>query len=649
MTILWVDFETRSHCDLPSAGVYNYAQDLTTEVICMAYTFNDEGVQTWQPGAPFPEAVRQHKGQIRAHNAAFERLVFWYVLQVDFALEQFYCTAAQSRANCAPGALGDLGRFAGAGMQKDYRGMQLIRKLSIPPYDPDPDGKLLAEMISYCMQDTRAMREVSVAQRQLTVTELDDYHVGERINDRGVLLDKPLADAAVRYAEAERAEIEALVIDITGGEIRSVRSPKMRQWVQDRVGPEARKLMWSYAGAARKRSISKNVRASLLILAEENPDEVPVEVADVIQCADDLWASSVAKFARASALADEEDSRVRGAFMFAGGGATGRFSSLGLQVHNFPRKSHVDPEKVRSALISDQEIIPYFGPRVTDVLKQMLRPSLTPVEGKSFVVADWSAIEARVNPWAANSSAGKDKLTLFREGQDIYKHNAVETFDVTLDKVTDYQRQVGKVQELALGFGGGAGALTAMARSYGLLFDDDEKDTMVNAWRRANHWAVDYWRELEHAYRDALGTPGKAFPAGRISYLFDGEHLWYELPSGRLLCYPFADIDKEGDVIYAKAAWKPAADATEWPRARLWRGLACENITQAIAADILRDALFDLEPLGVVLHCHDEIVIETDDPDGVTQQMHAVMNAPPEWGESLPLVAEVKTMRRYGK
>ena len=129
MSILWVDFETRSRCDLRSRGVYNYAQDASTDVLCMSYAFDNDDVRTWLPGEPFPDAVRNHTGQIRAHNAAFERLIFWYVLQVPFALEQFYCTAAQARANCAPGSLEDVGRFAGATMKKDHRGSQLILSL----------------------------------------------------------------------------------------------------------------------------------------------------------------------------------------------------------------------------------------------------------------------------------------------------------------------------------------------------------------------------------------------------------------------------------------------------------------------------------------------------------------------------------------
>jgi DNA polymerase len=206
MTVLYLDFETRSACGLKTAGVYNYAKDASTEVLCMSYAFGEDEVQTWLPSQPFPEAVRNHTGMIYAHNAAFERLIFWYVLQINFKLEQFYCTASQARANCAPGSLEDVGRFAGASMKKDHRGAQLIRLLCIPPFKEDP--ALMAEMIQYCEQDVRAMRSISKALRPLSADELTDYHVNERINDRGVLVDVPLCHAAIKFASDELIEIE---------------------------------------------------------------------------------------------------------------------------------------------------------------------------------------------------------------------------------------------------------------------------------------------------------------------------------------------------------------------------------------------------------------------------------------------------------
>ena len=636
MTILYLDFETRSHCDLKKHGVYNYAQDATTDVLCMSYAFDDEDVVTWLPTQPFPKRVRDHTGLIYAHNAAFERLIFWYVLQINFKLEQFYCTATQARANCAPGSLEDVGRFAGASMKKDYRGAQLIRALCVPPFKDD--AALMLEMVQYCEQDVRAMRAVSQSLRPLSNEELFDYHVNEKINDRGVLVDVHLASAAISYAATELADIQSVVRAVTNGAITSVRSPKMREWVKERLSTEHLKLMEIEDG---KYSIDKRVRANLLAV-----EDLPPDVAEVIQCADDLWASSVAKFSRLQELADVGDSRVRGAFVFAGGSATGRASSYGAQVHNFTRKCARDPESVRASMVQGHPIVPQFGKRVTDVLKGMLRPAIIPARGKSLVVADWAQIEARMTPWL--SGRGDDVLDVFRSGRDIYIREAAAMYKIPEDQVTADQRQIGKVAILACGFGGGIGAFSAMGRAYGLTMTESDAQRTVDAWRRANQWAVRYWQELETGYMIAMRNKGKEIVAGRVTYLYDGQHLWYALPSGRILCYPYAKLEEDG-ISYAKAAWKPAVDAREWPRARLWRGLACENITQACANDVLRHALRAVEPLGVVLHVHDEIVIETDQPEIVTEQLRKAMCTPPPWAQGLPLNAEIQTMARYGK
>ena len=589
----------------------------------MAYAYDDGDVQMWT-GGPLPDFTGH---QIRAHNAAFERLIFWYVLQKDYPLEQFYCTAAQTRANCAPGSLEDAGRFAGASMRKDHRGGHLVRQCCIPPYNT----ALLPELFDYCAQDVRAMRAISKGMRGLSDDELLDYHVNERINDRGVLVDVELARSAVRYASAELVEIQDSVAKVTQGAVTSVRSPKMRQWVQDRVSPEQLKLMM----VEDKISIDKTVRANLLACDDLDPD-----VREVVQSADDLWASSVAKFARMAALADEEDHRVRGAFVFNGGAATGRLSSYGLQVHNFTRKCAKEPQQVRDSMVADAPIVPAYGKRVTDVLKGMLRPALIPAPGKQFVVADWSGIEARCNPWL--SGTGEDVLNVFRSGQDIYVLTAAAIFKTP--DVTPEMRQIGKVAVLACGYGGGVGAFAAMGRAYGVHLPEAVAKRTVDAWRRVNQWAVKYWQALESAYMRAMRNPGQEFAAGRVFYLFDGVHLWYALPSGRVLCYPYARFEPDG-VSYAKCAWKPAQGATEWPRARLWSGLAAENICQAVANDLLRHSLRQVD--DVVLTVHDEIVIETASPD--VDALRQVMCTPPAWAPDLPLNVDIKVMTRYGK
>ena len=624
--MLFLDFETKSACDLKKHGVYNYAQDLSTEVLCMSYAFNGGDVQTWTPDQPFPDAVRNYTGQIRAHNSTFERLIFWYVLDINFKLEQFYCTATQARANCLPGSLEDIGRALSAKMKKDHRGKQLIRQCCLPPYNTE----LIPELIKYCEQDVRAMREVSLALRQLSDEELRDYQINERINDKGLLVDVPLCYAAINYASVELDDIQSLVKDITG--ISSARSPKLKLWVAERIDPE---LMM----VDDKLSLNKNVRTALLQL------DLPDEVLDVVQCIDDISASSVAKFKRMAQLSDIEDYRVRGAFVFNGGAATGRASSYGVQLQNMARVCAKDPVAVRKAMMAGDDLSAY-GNRVTDVLKGMIRPSIIPAKGNVLVVADWAGIEARCNPWLSNHIASEAKLDIFRSGGDVYVENAKSTFNTK--EVTKDQRFIGKIQELALGFSGGGGAFASMARIYGLEMSEHQIKRMINGWRVANPWMMPYGQDLERAYMSAMRHKGHEFSAGRVTYLFDGNHLWYILPSSRILCYPFARIE-DGSVTYLKAAFKPAADAEEWPRARLWQGIAQENCAQATANDLLRYSLRQLD--NVIAHIHDEIVVEckTEDAEQISKQMVDVMCNPPSWAKGLPLEIEISIMERYGK
>jgi DNA polymerase len=281
----------------------------------------------------------------------------------------------------------------------------------------------------------------------------------------------------------------------------------------------------------------------------------------------------------------------------------------------------------------------------------MLRPALIAKPGHVLIAYDWSAIEGRVHPWLSNCPSGEAKLDVFRSGLDPYKVNATATFRTPYAEVTADQRQVGKVQELALGFLGGAGAFEVFGRVYGVRLTAGEVARAVVGWRAANPWAMLHGNALEGAFLRAMRNKGHEVSAGRVTYMFDGQMLWYSLPSGRVLCYPNAKFDEEGNVTYSKAAWKPAADAKEWPRARLWRGLACENVTQAAAHDILRESCrqLDLEGIGIVLTVHDEIVVECDAKmaEKVGARIHEVMCTSPKWASNLPLAAEGVVTTRY--
>ena len=662
MSILYCDYETRSACDLKVHGAYIYAQDPSTEVICMCYAFDDEEVETWVPGEPFPERVAEYfksGGLIAAHNAQFDRLITWYVVcpEEDVQeppIERWYCTAAQARSNCFPGALGSVGQFASAEFKKSFRGAQLIRWLSMPLPDGtfNRDPILLGEMADYCRDDVIAMRSISKAMRGLSAEELLDYQVNERVNDFGIFVDAPLCESAITYAEVEKQEIDALVKEITGGEITSVRSTKTCAWVRQRVGEKAVKLMETYKDDVKKYSMDKAVRANLLAMAEEDPEQIPLDVADVIQCVDDLSASSVAKFKKLVDLADPEDKRVRGSFIFAGGVATGRYASYGLQIHNLARSCAKDPTAVRASMIKGESLVPEYGPCVTAVLKGMLRPSFIPAPGKVFITADWSSIEGRINPWLSDSQAGEDKLDQYRAGLDPYIVNAAELYQIPYENVSKDQRQLGKIMELSLSFGGAAGSFAKFSQVYKISISDREIEKAIRIWRKKNPWMEVRGNALDTAARSAMRHKGIEFNSPRVTYLFDGIHLWYILPSGRILCYPYAKIEDDS-ITYAKASWKPAADAKEWPRGRLWYGEQLNATTQGTANDILRYALRELDDLyyDMPAHVHDEVLCEVDEDkaDECLKDMTRIMTTPPEWAIGLPLEVDIKLMTRYGK
>lgn len=657
MNTLWVDFETRSRCNLLEKGAYNYAKHESTEILCMSYAFDNDEVVTWLPDQPFPEQIRNFTGLIKAHNAAFDRLIFWHVLGIKFPIEQFYCTAAQARANCMPGSLEQMGAFCNSSMKKDSRGKQLIRLLSIPKADGDfnEDAELMKEMVEYCERDVMAMRSISNSIRQLSEEELLDYHINEHVNERGILIDTDLCEAAKYYSHQELKETQDSVAEIAEGEFTTVRSPKMREWVVRNLGEAAKKLIEYEQNGVKKYSVDKSARQILLDYAEERSDEVPPDVVTILQAADAVWSSSVAKFTRLKNLADDRDHRLRGALVFAGGAATGRSSSYGAQVHNFPRKTFKRPQVVRDDLVNRKDVVPKHDARVNIVLKKMLRPAITSGKNKLFIVCDWAQIEARLTPWL--STNGHDKLEIFRQGIDVYKVNASATFNCSIDDVTDHQRQIGKVQELACGFGGGVGSFSNMGKVYGVFLPEHEAKKMVNAWRIANPWAIPYWAGLERAYNMAMQQPNKPIQFARIFYYYDGVHLWYQLPSGRLLCYPYVKYDDEGNLTYAKCSRKPASTDKEWPRTRLWRGLAAENITQASGNDILRHTkrILHRQGIPVVLDVHDEIVVEWSsiepmrDARRMAKRIKEIMRTAPDWAADLPLDLDLSLMTRYGK
>jgi DNA polymerase len=439
------------------------------------------------------------------------------------------------------------------------------------------------------------------------------------------------------------------------------RGEKLKAWVIERLTPEQEKLLVKYRDGERKLSLDKWNRFRLLSLDDLDPD-----VYTVVECSDFAQKSSVGKFKAMDRIADPDDDRVRGAIMCNGASESGRYSSKGCQVHNFPRDCMDDPMEVRADFVDQimaEDMVDYYDKPIMTILSHMLRPALIPAPGKVFMVSDWSAIEGRVAPWLCDTPAGNAKLDLYRNDAPVYEIAAAATFHVEPEEVTKDQRQVGKVQELSFQYQGGKGAFQAMARNYGLKATDAEAEKYKKAWRRNNPWAERIWADIEQAAAQAVKEPGYRFNAGRLSYfaveniLAGGTTLFCELPCGRLLTYPDARLEMvetqfgpRQQLTVLRAAFVPKADEKEWPRTSVYGGKLFNNAVQGTAASLMRNAVREAEnaALAVVFHVHDELVVESDNDDDIGL-LYKVMNTVPEWADGLPLKADVDIMKRFGK
>lgn len=535
------------------------------------------------------------------------------------------------------------------------------------------DEDLLREMYAYCRQDVEVERLGARASQPLTEEEFAAFIANEKINDAGLYVDVKFADAAGNYAEQEVAQISDELSRLTDGQVTS---PRQYQRLKDLLLPYAEqddriqdamtvKTKDRRTGEeTSKTALDRDARRKLLELVEADPEILPEDVVAIIHLIDEAGRSSVHKF-NAMVARSGHAGRVQGAYMFSGAGQTGRFSSVGLQVHNFPRRCAKDPEQVRDDVIKGRGL-----DDVMDTLASMLRPSIMAPEGHQFVCGDWSAIEARILPWLTDTPGGREVLDVFAgndadpDAPDIYMVEYAKAYNKRPEDVSKDERAIGKVLVLALGYQGGYRALQAMARSYQVSMPDEEADVLKDLWRANNPWAVDFWSDLQHQAIQAVQHPGIQYDVGRLTYYRPDDAastpLYCFLPSGRPLAYPFPRVDVDEDhprqplVLSAiKATWKPKRGESEWPRVNLYGGLLAENATQGVGACVLRAAMVDLveRDWPVVGHTHDELLLEVpdDEVDEATEELRLAMTDLPAWTEGLPMAAEIWSGRRYRK
>lgn len=695
---MWLlDFETKSGTDI-KRGHDRYFQDRHADILCMAYGGADwRRPASWVPGNVFPPEdlfdYLSDGGQIAASYAAFDQSAYEYICVERYGFppikaEQWYCTQAESRAAGLPSKLEYAAKALGLTNQKDPRGAALIQKMSIPPFEFS--RSLLDEMVKYCKQDWRVMRDVHLSVPRLTPRLLEDYHLNEELNRRGIRVDLEMAAAASQYADAERAEIAGKLEEVTGGDVTSpTQHIRFQKWLRaclvEDGKTDAVKIMVRYKKTkktipatedepeipkgeyVKRYSSDKIVRANLQLAAETmGLDPILCEGMELM---DSASGAATAKFARMVALADPADDRVRGIMRFAGAASTLRFSSMDLQIHNMKRDvfppeevRHYRAQMLRGNALRDPitgEIVP-----VMSTLGKLLRPAIIPADGKLFVVSDWGAVESRMTAYLSREQT---KLDVFLRGDCPYCHAAESVYGRPINKKDDpTERQVGKVLDLACGFLGAGGALASMAAQYGLYIPEEERQGLVDAWRAAHPNVVEYGNTLHAAAFGAMRDRGEWVAADRVAYMFDGSSLFCLLPDGETrLRYPAArlklapahweDPDNPNPKLVPtltalKAAFTMGQEDTEWPRHGLWRGLLLENVVQASCAIMLRDQIAYWIKY-IPFHVHDEIVLEVpaNEAKQFAKEITRSMETPAAWCHDLPLIADTKVMPRYGK
>ena len=650
--MLYLDLETRSQEDLIAHGLLRYAQHPTTEVICMSYCFGDGEIATWfAEDGGFPNEVVayfQSGKPIVAHNAAFERHLFDFVIANDYGfqpprLEQWRCSSAWAMAHGLPASLGQICKALALPLQKQTEGTRLIREYCAPDFRTTWMGEDKQLMQDYCAMDVATMRQIVSVLRPLSDEEWNQYHITERINDRGVPIDIEFATAALEYGDEIRGDVAAKIATLTGGKVTSATQRKSRdEWLTEQLSGEQLEAITVTSRGATKIKFDREYRSLLA-----NLDGLPPEVEEFVDLVEQAGGATIAKYK--AMVNTHVDGRVHGSLIWNGAGATGRYSSRGLQLQNFKRDVFSSPDDLIEAVITGVDI-----PRPADSLGRLVRSAITSPKGLTY--SDYSQIEARVLPWLSADPKAEKTLKVFWEGRDIYTENALGMFNIASEsEVNKDMRQAAKQGVLACGFGGGARAVQAMAKNYGMKYDFDKADGIKTAWRAANPWAMPFWYGLKDAARQAYLSPGVTFSHGRLAFQSDGkDFLWMRLPSGRVLAYvqPRIELvrypwDDEGyELTCLWGAGKPKVGET-WPRRVVNHLILSENATQGTAADIMRETIVRAHDAGleILFSVHDELVVEGRCPD----QLHALMIAPPVWADGLPIAADTSVADRYGK
>ena len=632
MDTLSIDIETYSSANLNKTGVYRYAGEADFEILLLSYSVNRGAVQVVDlaRGESIPleieEAIKSPKVLKWAFNANFERICLSKYFMEWLEPEGWHCTMLWAATLGLPLSLEGVGSVLGLEKQKLVEGKSLIKYFCVPCAPSKVNGGRLRNLPihtpdkwelfkAYNKRDVETELAIQKKLSKFPVTEelWEEYYLDQQINDRGIGIDKELVKEAIALDTRVKAELKSKMQEIT-----HLDNPNS---VQQLLG-------WLSEKGLAAESLGKKAVAELLKTA-------PAELREVLALRLQLAKSSVKKYtAMESALC--ADSRARGMFQFYGANRTGRFSGRLIQLQNLPQNHMVDLAEARSLVrAGDYELLKLFYGDMPDTLSQLIRTAFVPQGNRKFIVADFSAIEARILAWLAGETW---RLKTFEEGGDIYCASASKMFKVPVVKhgINGELRQKGKIAELALGYGGSVGALTAMgALEMGL--EEKELKPLVTSWRSANPKIVNLWWEVDKAVKECVITRTARGCYG-LKFTYQSGFLFITLPSGRKLAYVKPRIGENkfgGEAV----TYEGIGMTKKWERLESYGPKFVENIIQAIARDLLVYAMLTLKHCSIVAHVHDEVIIEADRRMSLAA-VCAQMGRTPPWAEGLVLRAD---------
>lgn len=636
MQTLSIDLETFSSQLLAKTGVYRYAESPDFEILLFAYSVDGGPVQQIDLacGEKIPSevlfALEDDKVTKWAFNANFERICLSRFLGYPtggyLEPDSWKCSMVWAAYMGLPLSLEGAGAVLGLEKQKLAEGKDLIKYFCQPCAPTKTNGQRTRNLPEHAPDKWQAFKkynirdvetEMSIQARLLKYPVPDsvweEYHLDQEINDRGVGLDMALVRQAIQMDGRSRSELTQAMKELT-----SLDNPnsvqQMKQWLAD--------------NGVETDTLGKKTVAELLKTA-------PPQLQKVLTLRQQLAKSSVKKY-QAMETAVCADGRARGMFQFYGANRTGRWAGRIIQMQNLPQ-NHLDDLSEARGLVraGGFDALEMLYEDVPDTLSQLIRTAFVPQENRKFIVADFSAIEARVIAWLAGEKWRQD---VFAEGKDIYCASASQMFGVPVEKhgVNGHLRQKGKIAELALGYGGSVGALKAMgALEMGL--SEDELPALVSAWRQANPKIVQFWWAVDHAVMDAVTRKTTTKTHGIIFSARNGM-LFITLPSGRSLAYVKPKIGENrfgGDCI----TYEGVGGTKKWERIDSYGPKFVENIVQATSRDILCYAMKTLRCCSIVMHIHDEVVIEADRRMSL-QAVCDQMGRTPPWANGLQLRAD---------